>query len=204
MGGSYHGGGNVAQITLFFPPGGPNPEQRRNSAPGSRDVPSTRSWIRLPQAIYGFKCSLEFGHSFIQRKMGSVAPVYYNLFCSLWLIPVVLFENICIFIILFETKLGGSFLLFFFIVSTISTEIIFCAREEEWSLTHRYTKQTVSLDGQTNFPSRAFLFKYMKQCVKKRMNNSLRVCRSRAKFFCYCVFQFFLLILQKGSGFGLS
>lgn len=54
-----------------------------------------------------------------------MAPVYYNLFCCLWLIHVVLFENICIFIILFETKLGGSFLHFFFIVSTISTEIIF-------------------------------------------------------------------------------
>lgn len=73
MGGFSHAGENVAQITLFFPPGGPNPEKRRNWKQGR---PQHAALDQAPQAGYVFMCSLEFGHSFIQGKKQEAWPQY--------------------------------------------------------------------------------------------------------------------------------
>lgn len=70
-GGFSHAGENVAQITLFFPPGGPNPEKRRNWKQGRLQHAALD---QAPQAGYVFMCSLELGHSFIQGKNKKHGP----------------------------------------------------------------------------------------------------------------------------------
>lgn len=71
MGGFSHARESVAQITLFFPAGGPNPEQRRNWKQGR---PQHAALDQAPQAGCVFMCSLELGHSFIQENNKKHGP----------------------------------------------------------------------------------------------------------------------------------